>query len=195
MERYTELKAINRMLLGIKRSPVATLDGLTTYTEAALAQSVLDAKRLEILSGHWNFNRRKLTLVPTVDNELYAPGDTIDIYTAEGEDSLIVREDNKIYNVTDDTAEFTDEVEVTCVLSFAYDELPAVIQMVILHEARYEFITEMGRMTPPLERTIGKSIKDANAKLKAWDLRQHRQTIRKDNQSLILADPNWSRGE
>jgi len=176
MERLTELEVINRMLLGIRLAPIATVDDLDIYSEGMIARSILRQTILEELTPGWNFNTRRLTLSPEPDGTIPVPGNTIDLFVPQGNDEVMVDSDNRLVSCHDGTKVFTSSVDAFVVLGYDWSELPAPLQLLCLHKARLSFKLEMKSDAGPETSVIQGDILKAQAAAKAWDLRQKRRS-------------------
>lgn len=194
MERLTELEVINRMLLGIRLAPLAAVDDLDTYSEGMIARTVLRQELLGVLSPGWNFNTRRLTLSPEVDGSVSVPGSTIDIFVPQFADSVMVDADNKLLNLVTLSKTFTSAVDAFVVTGFTIEQLPACLQMLVLHKARLAFKLEMKSEAGADTAVIRQAILEAEGTAKAWDLRQKRRSALdslKMNTHVINRLPRW----
>lgn len=196
MERLTELEVINRMLLGIRLHPAATVDDLDVYSEAMIARSLLKQTILDVLIPGWNFNTRRMTLVPETDGTIPLPARTIDVYVASPVSSYNVIQDvdGRLLDTTNETKVFNGPVDVIVVSGFDLEQLPSTHQMLVLHKARLAFKREMKSGAGPLDQNILLDIQKAEAMAKAWDTRQKRMSMNDSIRSAQHVDPNWPRG-
>lgn len=176
MERLTELEAINRMLLGIRLAPVASVDDLDTYSEGMIARSILRQVTLDVLTPGWNFNTRRMDLSPETDGTIPVPGNTIDIFVPQGDDQVMIDSDNRLMLVYTGEKVFTASVDAYVVMGYDWGQLPAALQSLCLHRARLSFKLEMKSSAGADANVIGGDILRAEAQAKAWDLRQKRRS-------------------
>jgi hypothetical protein len=194
MNRLTELEAINRMLLGIKLHPAATVDELDVYSEGMIARSVLRQTIMDVLVPGWNFNTRRMTLVPETDGTIPVPAETIDVFCPPNvRYELLVDADGRLLDTLNGTKVFTSAIDCFVVSGYSFSQLPGTHQMLILHRARLSFKREMRAKAGADDRDIMMDIQRAEAAAKAWDTRQKRLSM---NDSLRMAqhvDHNWPR--
>ena len=180
MEKITKLEAVNRMLLGIKLAPVATIDDLSTYHEGTIAQGILEQITLETLSPGWNFNTHRITLVADTDGIIHLPAHTVDVFVPQGQTEYLVS-NGRLKAILTNSTVFTPGFTVDCfvVLGFDWEDLPVVIQLLSMHKARLAFKLEMksvakgGQMD---NQIILEDIRRAEGSAKGWDLRQKRRS-------------------
>jgi len=179
MERMTELEAINRMLLGIQLAPVASVDELDVYSEGMIARSILRQVSLEVIMPGWNFNTRCFTLVPDeTSGRIPAPARTIDVFVSQYNPvEYYVDADGFLTNMATDSNVFTSPQTFYAVLGFSWAELPAPVQMLILHKARLAFKTEMNSELGADTQVIMGDIQRADALVKSWDTGQKRRSM------------------
>ncbi len=177
MERLTELEVINRMLLGIRLAPIASVDDLDVYAEGTIARSVLRQVILDTLVPGWNFNTRYMTLSPETDGTIVVPGNTIDVFVPQGDDEVMVDSDNRLIDLATMEKTFESSVSLYVVLGFSWSQLPGCLQMLVLHKARLAFKLEMKSEAGADANVIQRDILMAEAAAKAWDLRQKRKTM------------------
>ena len=175
--RITELEAINRMLLGIRMAPVTTLDALDSYTEGSIARGILQQETLRVLSPGWNFNTRRLNLKPTTAGTIVPPANTIDVFTPQGQGTYGITAGGLLEDLENDTTKFKSAVDVFVVRGYAWDDLPPVIQVLVLDVARLAFKLEMRSAAGPTDTNLQETIVRSEAAAKAWDLRQQRRSM------------------
>lgn len=176
MERLTELEAINRMLLGIRLAPIASVDDLDTYSEGMIARSILRQTTLDVLTPGWNFNTRRIILSPEVDGSIPVPGNTIDVFVPQGSDQVMIDSDNRLMLVYTGSKVFTSAVDAYVVIGYDWGQLPAALQSLCLHRARLSFKLEMKSSAGADAGVIQQDILRAEAQARAWDLRQKRRS-------------------
>ena len=193
MERLSELEAINRMLLGIRLAPLASVDELDTYSEGMIARSILQQEILRVLTPGWNFNTRRLTLSPEVDGTIPVPGNTIDIFVPQGDNEVMIDSDNRLILIDTGEKTFSSSVDAFVVLGYDWGQLPAPIQMLCLDRARLAFKLEMKSDAGPADAVIRESIMRSEADAKGWDLRQKRRSALDSLKMSQHVNTNWYR--
>ena len=197
MERLTELEVINRMLLGIRLAPVATVDELDSYSEGMIARGILRQVMLDVLIPGWNFNTRRLVLQPSPEGLVQAPSNTIDIFVPQTATCEVMMDtDGYLINLSslDMTKVFAGPVDCYVVLGMDWGQLPAPLQSLVLHKARLAFKLEMKSEAGADTSVIMQDIQRAEAAAKSWDLRQKRASMLDTLRMRQHVNPSWPRG-
>lgn len=196
--KMTELRAVNRMLLGIKRLPLETLDTVGTNVEASLALDILYTVTQELLSSGLSYNTKIKTLSPDTNAHIHPPARTLALQASpnpnlEPKDYLVF--DGKLYDAEEDTNEFASSIELSIVYDVDFDDLPFVIQAVVLHESRKAFTLEIkGKaVTPAMVATMDRDIGKARGVLMGWDSRQNKVSLIGSNTGLMFQSRNTPR--
>jgi len=197
MERLTELEVINRMLLGIRLAPVATVDELDSYSEGMIARGILRQVMLDVLIPGWNFNTRRLMLQPDPSGLIQAPSNTIDLFVPQSAPCEVMMDtDGYLINLstTDMTKIFNSPVDCFVVFGMDWGQLPAPLQSLVLHRARLAFKLEMKSEAGADTGVINLDIQRAEALAKSWDLRQKRASMLDTLRMRQHVNPSWPRG-
>jgi len=148
----SKLDAINSMLFGVGEAPVNTMN--SGLQEAEIAAITLDTISREVQSAGWAFNTDiRYTLSLNSDNHINVPSNCIHIDTTSltrNYDSDIVMRNQKLYDRTKNTYEFTGSVEVDMIVLLEFEELPEVARRYITLRAGRKFqenILGSGEMT------------------------------------------------
>jgi len=148
----SKLDAINSMLFGVGEAPVNTMN--SGLQEAEIAAITLDTISREVQSAGWAFNTDiRYTLSLNSDNHINVPSNCIHIDTTSltrSYDSDIVMRNQKLYDRTKNTYEFTGSVEVDMIVLLEFEELPEVARRYITLRAGRKFqenILGSGEMT------------------------------------------------
>jgi len=151
VSKTSKLDAINSMLIGIGEAPVNTLN--SGLQEAEVAEIVLDSISREVQSAGWVFNTDlRYTLSPH-GTTITLPTNTLRVDTTSLKrdyDKDIIERDNKLYDRTKNSFEFTADVEVDIILLFDFVELPEIARQYITLRAGRKFqenIIGSGEMT------------------------------------------------
>ena len=141
VSKTSKLDAINSMLIGIGEAPVNTLN--SGLQEAEVAEIVLDSISREVQSGGWVFNTDiRYTLSPNSSNIISLPSNTLRVDTTglkRDYNTDVIERDNKLYDRTKNSFEFTAAVEVDIILLFDFIELPEVARQYITLRAGRKF--------------------------------------------------------
>ena len=148
----SKLDAINSMLIGVGEAPVNTLN--SGLQEAEIAAITLDTISREVQSAGWSFNTDiRYTLSTNSVNHIPVPSNCLQIDTTSlrrNYDTDIVLRNQKLYDRTKNTFEFTAEVVVDMIQLFEFDEIPEVARRYITLRAGRKFqenILGSGEMT------------------------------------------------
>jgi hypothetical protein len=193
MDRLTELEAINRMLLGIRLAPLASIDELDTYSEGMIARGILRQETLRVRTPGWNYNTRRMSLNPLEDGTIPVPAMTIDVFTAQGSPSYIVDYDDKLMATADGNKKFAAPVDIFVVLGSQWEALPPPIQLLCLDKARLAFKVEMRSSAGASDQVLNETIVRSEAAARAWDLRQKRKSMLDTLQMATHVRPNVPR--
>ncbi|WMM95070.1 tail tubular protein A [Roseobacter phage CRP-171] len=117
----TELEAVNVLLTTIGETPVNTLTG-NLVTDVTVAQQVLNEVSREVQSEGWHFNTEQgVKLTPNSSKEIVVPPDVSRI-DAKYVDVTI--RGGKLFNLTERTFKFDNQLEVDIVYYQDFVELP-----------------------------------------------------------------------
>ena len=117
----TELEAVNVLLTTIGETPVNTLTG-HLVTDVTVAQQVLNEVSREVQSEGWHFNTEQgVKLTPNSSKEIVVPPDVSRI-DAKYVDVTI--RGGKLFNLTERTFKFDNQLEVDIVYYQDFVELP-----------------------------------------------------------------------
>lgn len=122
MIETTRLQAVNTMLTCIGESPVSNLTDAAT-ADVAIAQMILDEVCRDLMSRSWSWNTlRKQKLQPDVTNRIAVPATWVRV---DHPTKDYARKGQYLYNRTDETLDFTEEVtDLEAVVFLDWDELP-----------------------------------------------------------------------
>jgi hypothetical protein len=193
MERMTRLEAVNSMLMNIRLAPVAAIDDLDTYHEGSLASMVLDEVTRDVLSPGWNFNTRRISLEPEVDGTIPVPPHTIDVFVPQGDTQVFIDSDNRLITFEGEK-EFTTSVDCYVVIAPPWEQLPSPIQSYCMHRAGLQYKNKMRSGADAGTRSEEVEVMRAEARAKAWDLRQKRRSALESlqlNHHVNRNAPRW----
>jgi len=147
---WTELNAVNSMLLCIKESPVASIDeadaDFTNYMEALVAKDILHQTNVQMQTSGYIFNTTdNVTLSPDTSGHIYLPVNTLVVrshYAAYTYFGL----DGKLWDKEANTDIFTSSAVVDLILFLDWDSLPPVFAQYITKVASKVFVDRMRGM-------------------------------------------------
>lgn len=126
LEATTELEAVNVMLSNIGESPVNTLDD-NDVVDAGIAKTILKSISREVQSqGLWFNTDVERSFVPTIDNRIQLPVNTLRVDTA-GTDRTskdFVQRGRFLWDRVNHTYDITESVLLNLVLGLDFEELP-----------------------------------------------------------------------
>ena len=129
------------MLIGVGEAPVNTLN--SGLQEAEIAAITLDTISREVQSAGWAFNTDiRYTLSTNSLNHIPVPANCLQIDTTalrRDYDTDIVLRNQKLYDRTKNTFEFTGEVVVDMIQLFEFEEIPEVARRYITLRAGRKF--------------------------------------------------------
>lgn len=146
MPAFTKLMAVNRILRAGGEHPVNTL--ASTSGDSLMAESLLDEVNYEVQSVGMVCNTEVQELTPNSSGNIQLPDNILHIEVLDSEDNtkMYVQRGTSpilLYNVTDQSYTFTENVTARLVLGIPFEELPFATQMYIADETaqRYQMIT------------------------------------------------------
>ena len=117
----TELEAVNVLLTTIGETPVNTLTG-NLVTDVTVAQQVLNEVSREVQSEGWHFNTEQgVKLTPNSSKEIVVPPDVSRI---DAKYTDITIRGGKLFNLTERTFKFDNQLEVDIVYYQSFVDLP-----------------------------------------------------------------------
>ena len=175
--RLDELGAVNRMLLGIGKTPVNTLTN-SGLGDVAAARLTLDQVSFEIQAPGHRFNTRFRTLTPRVeDSRVVLPNDVIHVESLDARVSYYVELDTitptirYLANEENNSLVWASPQEVRVVLSLPFDALPGHASDYIAAEAALRFQNQRVG-SPSLEAPLERARARAYANFRKAELRQ-----------------------
>lgn len=188
----TKLEAVNQMLaqagLGIVGS-VPSQGG----SWAVQANRLLDEVELEIQSIGWNYNTLiDVELTPNADDEIVVPDSVITIDTYGRDKQVNTRFiGGKLYDITNNTTEFTNSVRVTYTLRYEFECIPYPVQSYIAAKAARVFVEQnFGREREKI-RSAYEREDMANANAKNYNnFESNRNVINTPEAMIRLGDRN-----
>ena len=133
----TELDAINQMLSAIGSDPVATLED-STDIDAINARRLLKEVSRHVQRQGWDFNKTTRTYTPDVNTHRIVWDDTI-ITLKSNDNNTYVKRGKYIFNMTDGTYEFPEDLEVTVIYGLDFEDLPDCFKEYITAKAALDF--------------------------------------------------------
>lgn len=124
--RTTELEAVNTMLSAVGEPPINSLDDQKN-ADAAIARNILNEVSRDVQAHGWHFNSQtKVTFSPSTDSNILLPENVarIDIEDWKAETMDVTQRGDKLFNKTDNTYVFNDDVVASVVYLLEWTELP-----------------------------------------------------------------------
>lgn len=137
----SELEAVNEMLRAIGESPVNSLD-TPGVVDAVTARSTLASVSRRVQTRGWYFNTETRTLAPQAfaPKHILVPSNTVKADTTDEDEHLnVTLRGVKLYDLDNNTYQFTRALKVRLVLLLPFDELPEAARSFITSTAAMEF--------------------------------------------------------
>lgn len=141
----TELAAVNQILGAVGQAPVTTLD--QTNPDVAIAYDTLNEVNREVQAEGWSFNTEsEYPFTPDNNGEIVIADnilllDLSDMPENRGVD--VVRRNGKLYNKTDHTFKWTQQLKCDVVWLFEFKDLPISFRDYITSRAAVQASTKM----------------------------------------------------
>ena len=174
------------MLIGVGEAPVNTLD--SGLQEAEIAAITLDTISREVQSAGWAFNTDiRYTLSTNSLNHIPVPSNCLQIDTTalrRDYNTDIVLRNQKLYDRTKNTFEFTAEVVVDMIQLFEFNELPEVARRYITLRAGRKFqenilgSTEMTQLQFKDEQAAFFALQEAESQVADFNIFDNYDTFR-----------------
>lgn len=139
----TELEAVNIILRAAREYPVASLTE-SPANDTLIARQVLhESVGRELLSG-WRFNRSIMEFEPNDDGEIIIPPDVlavrrVPIRPGEPVEVRSVSDIRKLWNIEDNSFEWTSNQHLEVVRRVAFGDIPEYIQWAITDLAAQQY--------------------------------------------------------
>lgn len=141
----TKLEAVQRIILDAGRDPCSRLDTGGT-SEAAWAERLLEQEELRIQTQDWYYNKRwNETVSPGSDGRVMLPAGVITLYTdAPGVRLDFTQLGDHLYDLDNNTDQFTDDLTVSYTLRYDFGCIPQPIQEYIAAIASCRYNQQRG---------------------------------------------------
>lgn len=136
-----KLDAVNRLLKSVASGKVSTLTTVDTETQNAI--DTLEETSLRVQSKGWYFNKERMKLTPTTNNEIRLPNGTLSVIGTHTRDRYIQR-DGKLYDRLNNTFTITSTVEVDIVIEQNFEDIPHTCAEYITNASVYDFFLDYG---------------------------------------------------
>ncbi len=195
MKNITLLEAVNRLLAGVKRLPLASLDDTGDNLEATLAMNILNQTKLSVLAEGYVFNNRKMTLSPDQNKHIHLPENTLEVTDLSYPHRTLVIHEGRLFDFDNNTDEFSSNIPAEVVFDVEFDDMEFILQNYIMHASRRSFLIELrGKdISPAVYDDLKAQEKRAKALLETWALRKARLKVAGDTGSLIFLNKNIRR--
>jgi hypothetical protein len=126
--KTTKLEAVNTMLTFIGESPVNSLSDSSGVGDLPIAEQILDEIDREVQTQGWHFNTTvDVTTSPdATSNEIVLSHNVVnaDVKVGAYTDMDITMRNNKLFNRSKNTFEFTSDLKLTLVSLLPWEDLP-----------------------------------------------------------------------
>lgn len=133
--KTTRLHAVNQMLRSLGESPVADLAN-PKRSDVVAAIDELDSSNRYVQSEGWWFNSEVVTYEPDTNSNILIVDEilNVDLYTNDF-DKLVTEREGKLYNLSENTFEFTAKVKLEIVRLLPFESLPEVARRYVTSRA------------------------------------------------------------
>lgn len=192
LEHTTLLEAVNTVLSTVGNSPVSSVDG-TGIEDADLAHRLITetARRVCLRRYDWNTDS-DYPLSPDADGYINVPLGALQVDPQDPTVKCVVRrnpDNNKLglWNKTDHTFAFDDEVECEITWGFPFEDLPEIARDYVVLDAGRTFQKRfVGSQV--LDRYSAEDVARAWAALRGSELRSRDYNLFRDNPSMARAN-------
>lgn len=132
-----ELDAVNAMLSAIGSDPVNSLVD-TTDVDVFNALRLLEKTSRDVQRKGWNFNTGTYTMYPNLYDKKILWDNTI-IQHKSTDGNTYIKRGNYLYDMTNQTFEFTDKIELTVTRALDFTDLPDCFKNYITAKAAFGF--------------------------------------------------------
>tara|TARA_R110002051_G_scaffold270959_1_gene331388 strand:- start:199 stop:804 length:606 start_codon:yes stop_codon:yes gene_type:complete len=126
--KTTKLEAVNTMLTFIGESPVNSLSDSSGVGDLPIAEQILDEIDREVQSQGWHFNTTVdvVTSPDATSNEIVLSHNVVkaDVKVGAYTNMDITMRNNKLFNRSKNTFQFTADLKLTMVSLLPWDDLP-----------------------------------------------------------------------
>ena len=126
--KTTKLEAVNTMLTFIGESPVNSLSDSSGVGDLPIAEQILDEIDREVQTQGWHFNTTVdvVTSPDATSNEIVLSHNVVsaDVKVGAYTDMDITLRNNKLFNRSKNTFEFTSDLKLTLVSLLPWEDLP-----------------------------------------------------------------------
>lgn len=176
MGAWDKLTAVNRVLRAAGENPVSTL--ATTAGDALLAEAILDEVNYEVQCVGLTVNTEEQELEPDVDSHIQFQDTVLHVQVLDEDDLIIMRgrTPQYLYNSSQNTDEFEDNIRARITYGLEFEELPFPIQLWITDEAarRYQHVAVGDAQSDQLLREVWMQ---SRARGRASDIRSRAASI------------------
>lgn len=132
----TELDAVNQILSAIGSEPVSSLE--VSNIDVINTRRLLKNVSRQIQRQGWDFNKVTKTYTPDEETHRIKWDDSI-ITISSNDDNTYVKRGKYLYNITGETFEFTNDIEVTVIYGVDFDDLPDCFKEYVAAKAAIDF--------------------------------------------------------
>lgn len=163
---FTELEAVNELLSSIGELPVNHLDEEINI-DVANAMRILRRVNREVQSMGWTCNTFDTTLLP--DNDNHRIRWNPNFIHIKSDSQKYIKRGEYLYNQTDNTFEFTGQIQLTAIMLEDFEDIPDALRSYITAKAVRQF---QGRYlsTEEISQQSQQDVLEAWKKLQEYEL-------------------------
>ncbi len=182
-----KLQAVNQLLKAIGEPSLIEEADYALSEEARLAEEQIEYTLNSVLSEGFKFNTLTSTLLPDISGFIGIPASAL---VVEFTDSELTVNDGMVFNRSDFTNKFTEGVEASIVYSVAFEEIPYVLQNLIIAEA--SIIFQRDSINDTSNTDLHRVKQEAQFAVNVWKIKQAKANA-VDSRFSRSANPTSSR--
>lgn len=171
MQAVTELDAINEILLATGQEPIISLDNMADNIDAVSAQRCLRRVLATLQTSGYTWNLRSdVTLTPDSNTKRIRWNTAwLSIKNTDDTSAYYRPKDGYVYDVVNDTFEFSSGFTAEIIREVDFDELPYCFRNYAIQRASYMFAGRvLGDAT--LQQLLGQDVSEAMGKCTEYEL-------------------------
>ena len=167
MNRYND--AINICLTTIGESPIPASTSIVDHYEAELADTIISEAMTEVLAFGYNFNTDSdWELIPDTSGYIALPSGALSVDATVTSSDYIMKS-GKLYNKVTKSYVFTETVLASVIWESDFDDLPAVVQLLVVAQAKMKLYTRIVGVDSAYKVFV-KEVENATTAVKAEDI-------------------------
>jgi len=167
MNRYND--AINICLTTIGESPIPASTSIVDHYEAELADTIISEAMTEVLAFGYNFNTDSdWELIPDTSGYIALPSGALSVDATVTSSDYIMKS-GKLYNKVTKSYVFTETVLASVIWESDFDDLPAVVQLLVVAQAKMKLYTRIVGVDSAYKVFV-QEVENATTAVKAEDI-------------------------